>query len=85
MTDIVVARLSYDTPRIVGTLYENGTSFTYSKHYLSQRDAVPLSLSLPLRDDPFDVSELRPYFEGLVAEGMARRALAETLQVAEED
>ena len=85
MADIVVARLSYDTPHIVGTLHENGTSFTYSERYLSQRDAVPLSLSLPLRDDPFDASELRPYFEGLIAEGMTRRALAETLQVAEED
>ena len=85
MADIVVARLSYDMPHIVGTLHENGTSFTYCERYLSQRDAVPLSLSLPLRDDPFDASELRPYFEGLIAEGMTRRALAETLQVAEED
>lgn len=85
MADIVVARLSYDTPRIVGILHENGTSFTYSERYLSQQDAVPLSLSLPFRDDPFDASELRPYFEGLIAEGMTRRALAETLQVAEED
>lgn len=85
MADIVVARLSYDTPRIVGTLHENGASFTYDESYLSQRDAAPLSLSLPLRDDPFVASELRPYFEGLIAEGMARRALAETLQVAEED
>lgn len=48
-------------------------------------NAIPLSLSLPLRVEPFTAREFRPYFEGLSAEGDARRSLAATLGVREDD
>ncbi len=85
MAIIRVARLAYNQPIIVGILSDGGDSFAYDDDYLRRSDAVPLSLSLPLRSAPFPEIEHRPYFEGLLAEGMARRALAEELQIAEDD
>ncbi|MBM6675519.1 HipA domain-containing protein [Olsenella uli] len=81
----LVYRLDRAIPVLVGTLGESGESFSYDAGYLAKPGATPLSLSLPLREGRFDGTELRPYFEGLLAEGRARAALAAELGLAEED
>ncbi|WP_166338482.1 HipA domain-containing protein [Xiamenia xianingshaonis] len=60
-------------PIPLGTLTrENGTtSFRYAAEYLSRSDAAAVSLSLPLRSEPFTEEELLPYFKGLLPEGEA--------------
>ncbi len=80
-----VYRLERSSADLVGSLDERGTSFSYDAEYLETPGVTPLSLSLPLRPEGFDGEEIRPYFEGLLAEGSARTALASELGIAEED
>lgn len=47
-------------------------SFTYDKTYVAQ-GGPPLSLSLPLRCEPFTADGLPAYFSGLCSEGWLRR------------
>ena len=85
MGPLHVFRLEYDELLPVGTISHDGTSFSYDRSYISRPDSIPLSLSIPLRSEPFPAAAFRPYFEGLLPEGMARRALAAELQLPEED
>lgn len=57
--------------RFAGTLEErdNGYSFSYSSDYLVQGNAEAISLSLPLRVEPYEDKRLFPFFDGLVPEG----------------
>lgn len=80
-----VYRLERSSAVLAGALDERGTSFSYDAEYLGAPGVTPLSLSLPLRPEGFDGEEIRPYFEGLLAEGSARTALASELGIAEED
>ena len=45
----------------------------------------PLSLSLPLRAEPFDDRDTRPFFAGLLPEGDKRRLIAQVLQVSRQN
>ena len=58
-----------------------GESFTYCSEWLSDPAARPLSVTLPLRLEPFPAKKMRPYFEGLLPEEGARRALASRVRV----
>lgn len=49
--------------------------------WLSHKDAVALSTSLPLQVDPFDDRKTRPFFAGLLPEGQMRRLIAQQFQV----
>ena len=80
-----VYRLERSSAVLVGTLDGRGTSFSYDAEYLGMSGATPLSLSLPLRFERFGGEEIRPYFEGLLAEGGARAAVASELGLVEED
>jgi serine/threonine-protein kinase HipA len=52
-------------------------SFCYSEHYLDSRTARPISISLPLTDEPYGPEPTRRFFEGLLPEGFMRRTVAE--------
>ncbi len=56
---------------VAGTLREteDGYTFNYHHHYLSNPDARPISLSLPLQTEPFHDKRLFPFFDGLIPEG----------------
>lgn len=84
MEDVIISRLTYDKPRPVGRITQRGEAFTYDKDYLTDPAALPLSLSLPLADRSYTSRELRPYFEGLLPEGMTRQELAARLQLPED-
>lgn len=85
MAGLSVYRLERGAPMRVGLIEGEGTSFSYDAAYLVLPKAAPLSLSLPLEARAFDATELRPYFEGLLAEGQARSALAAELGLGEDD
>lgn len=63
----------------------DGPIFRYLDEYLDDNAAIPLSQSLPLSNDAYGEAQFRPYFEGLLAEGNAREALAAELHVRETD
>jgi len=48
---------------------ENGYHFAYQHDYLLKSDAVQISITLPLREDPFESKVLFPFFDGLIPEG----------------
>lgn len=54
--------------------------FTYDEDWVA-RARPPLSLSLPVRSEPFDHDECSPFFEGLLPEGDFLKAIARTLHV----
>lgn len=43
--------------------------FTYDPSYLSNTAALPISLTLPLRSEPYVSRILFPFFDGLIPEG----------------
>ncbi len=57
--------------RVAGRLEEgdDGYTFHYDSAYLAARDAVAVSLSLPLRMAPYFDKRLFPFFDGLIPEG----------------
>lgn len=75
----------FDQP--VGTLSLLGgrLRFQYGEDWLAQPLAVGLSRSLPLRPEPFDDSECRGFFAGLLPEGQLRRLIARQYQVSSQN
>ena len=51
------------------TLNDDGYRFEYDKIYLSNPDARPVSLTLPMQEMPFTSNVLFPFFDGLIPEG----------------
>lgn len=56
---------------VVGTLeeLERGYRFAYRAEYLEELQAEPVSLTLPLRPEPYEDKRLFPFFDGLIPEG----------------
>lgn len=50
--------------------------FTYETSWAAVPGNSPLSLSLPLREKPFDDAECRPFFSGLLPEGEFLKTIA---------
>jgi serine/threonine-protein kinase HipA len=62
---------------------DRGVVFHYEGAYLSDPEARPLSLSLPLREKPFSQAVSLPFFSGLLPDGDARRRVADYLHISE--
>lgn len=48
---------------------DSGYRFAYDEDYLRSENASPVSLTLPLRDEPYDSGTLFSFFDGLIPEG----------------
>ena len=48
---------------------ENGYRFEYDADFLASDEAEPISLTLPLNDQPYRDKVLFPFFDGLIPEG----------------
>ena len=61
----------YIQNRFAGILAETeeGYSFSYDKEYLKRKDALAVSLTLPLQEEAYEASILFPFFDGLIPEG----------------
>lgn len=57
---------------------ENGFSFQYDTAYLRMEGAKPISLTLPLQEEPYISPVMIPFFDGLIPEGWL-------LEIAEEN
>lgn len=58
--------------------------FAYDADWLALAEA-PLSLALPLREEPYEDSECRPYFAGLLPEGEFLKAIARAFGISAEN
>ena len=53
----------------ISTEDDHGYTFVYNKAYLSMPDAQPVSLTLPLRQEPYTNNVMFSFFDGLIPEG----------------
>lgn len=58
-------------------------TFQYNQEWLDREDAIPLSLSLPLKPDIFADDLSRPFFGNLLPEADVRKAVARNLGISE--
>ncbi|MCH7623999.1 MAG: HipA N-terminal domain-containing protein, partial [Nitrospinae bacterium] len=74
----------YLNKKLVGHLIQDDDgqmSFGYSNNWLEDTFAVPLSHSLPLRDEPFSRKECRGFFAGILPEENKRKIIAGNLGI----
>ena len=72
----------------VGLLTENENrdfTFIYDKAYLLSKGAEPVSLTLPLRFEPYHSPFLFPAFANLLSEGENRQIQSQLLRIDAED
>ena len=73
---------------LAGYLWLSDTSrfsFQYDHSYLEDPDAIPLSLSLPMREVPYVNDTARPFFSNLLPEGEVRSLIAKIKQISEQN
>ena len=58
-------------------------TFRYGESWLQDPQAVPLSQSLPLKEDVFNRRECRPFFAGLLPEEESRKLIAKRFGISE--
>ncbi|MCD6184625.1 MAG: HipA N-terminal domain-containing protein [Deltaproteobacteria bacterium] len=58
-----------------------GYRFSYYKNYLSLPNAQPVSLTLPLTNNPYESKSLFPFFLGLLPEGWLLDITSRTLKI----
>jgi len=63
----------------------NGFTFTYVSSYLRLANAVPISLTFPLRPESYKSTHLFPFFCGLLAEGINKETQCRILKIDEQD
>ena len=68
-----------------GILEETGTGyrFAYDKAFIKQN--VPVSVSLPLKEEAYESRQLFPFFQGLLPEGWFLDIVASTLKIDKDD
>ena len=70
-----------------GTLSEtdSGYTFDYDADYLHLADAVPISLTLPLTEKPYESNVLFPFFDGLIPEGWLLQIVTRNWKIDQSD
>lgn len=66
-------------------LTDGGFRFQYAVRYLAAPDPQPVSLTLPVRGEPYLSEVLFPFFQGLLAEGSTRQLQARLHRVDPDD
>lgn len=81
-----VGRVKLDG-QLVGTLEESGETITFSylPEWLQRKDAAPVSLTLPLRAEPYVSRGLHPFFENLLPEGWLLGVSSKRLKISTDD
>ena len=72
----------------VGRLEEvdgGGSRFTYDAAWLNRPSALPVSLTLPLRPEPYESRGLHPFFENLLPEGWLLELSTAKLKISKDD
>lgn len=79
--------LVYYRDILAGTIAETdeGYEFNYTPEYLSNRDAKPVSLTLPLSKEKYTSKILFAFFDGLIPEGWLLNLATEHWKVKSRD
>ena len=71
----------------VGSLTEEDrtVTFKYDEDWLGRAGAVPVSLTLPLQNEPYVTNGLHPFFENLLPEGWLLEIATSKLKISKDD
>jgi HipA-like protein len=71
----------------VGTLIEAAkeVTFQYDDQWLNNEHGVPVSLTLPVRKEPYVTVGLHPFFENLLPEGWLLEITTTSLKISKDD
>lgn len=64
---------------------DGGTRFRYEPEWLARANALPVSLTLPLRSEPYESRGLHPFFENLLPEGWLLELSTAKLKISKDD
>jgi serine/threonine-protein kinase HipA len=64
---------------------ERGSRFRYDRAWLANQAALPISLTLPLRAEPYESRGLLPFFENLLPEGWLLELSTAKLKISKDD
>jgi serine/threonine-protein kinase HipA len=80
------AQIFYNN-RLAGILSKSGATyhFAYDKAYLTVTGSRPVSLTLPLRETPYESNVLFPAFVNLLSEGANKAIQTRLLKIDEND
>ena len=62
-----------------------GYQFSYDTEYLQRSDAEAISLTLPLRKEPYKSFNMLPFFDGLIPEGWLLDIAIESWKLSQRD
>lgn len=73
--------------RLAGTISEDedGYTFRYDHEYLKDKNALPISISLPCREEPYRSKTMIPFFDGLIPEGWLLHVVEENWKISARD
>ena len=71
----------------VGIIEEtvDGYSFQYLENWLTSSEAQPVSLTMPLRREPYKTRYLHPFFQNLLPEGWLLEISTAQLKISKDD
>lgn len=75
----------YFKEQLAGVLEEteNGYRFKYDRDFINKKTSI--SVSLPVREEPFEDRVLFPFFEGLLPEGWYLEIVSKSLKIDKND
>jgi len=73
--------------QLAGTLVKsvNGYRFSYDPSYLAAINSRPVSITMPLREEPYRDEMLFPVFTNMLSEGANKRIQCRMLKIDEHD
>ena len=67
--------------QFAGMLEETGSGFRFTYDSAFVKKGQPISLSLPLRSEPYEMPLMFPFFEGMVPEGWYKEIVCATKKI----
>jgi serine/threonine-protein kinase HipA len=64
---------------------DEGFVFAYTEEWLAKEDKEPVSLTLPLRKEPYLSKTLFPFFDGLIPEGWLLQIVSDNWKISQND
>lgn len=64
---------------------DEGYTFEYDNEYLNRKDAVAISLTLPLTEEKYTSNILFPFFDGLIPEGWLLGVVSHNWKISQSD
>lgn len=65
--------------------FEGRYCFCYSENWVANHDSKPISLTMPVRPEPYESRFLHPFFQNLLPEGWLLELATKKLKVSKDD